>query len=69
MSRKQAVHRISTGELRKQLGGVWFDERIAGKLREEAPSAYKDVRAVMRAQKELVRVTRRLRPVLSFKGV
>ena len=49
--------------------GVWFDHRIAGGLREEAPSAYKDIARVMRAQGELVRIVRRLRPLLSFKGV
>jgi tRNA-splicing ligase RtcB len=49
--------------------GVWFDHRIASGLREEAPSAYKDIGAVLRAEAELVRVVRRLRPLLSFKGV
>lgn len=48
--------------------GVWFDRRRAPGLREEAPGAYKDVRAVLRAQGELVRVTRMLRPRLSFKA-
>jgi len=37
-------------------------------LRDEAPSAYKDVRAVLRAQRDLTRVVRRLRPVLCYKG-
>ena len=49
--------------------GVWYDPRLAGRLRDEAPSAYKDIRAVLRAQKELVKVTRTLRPVLNYKGV
>jgi tRNA-splicing ligase RtcB len=50
------------------MGGVWFDYRMADQFRDEAPSAYKDVRAVLRAQAELVKVTRTLRPLLSFKG-
>ena len=52
----------------RQLRGVWFDHRAAARLREEAPSAYKDIDAVMRAQKELTRIIRRLRPVLCYKG-
>ncbi len=47
---------------------VWFDPRIADALREESPRAYKDVRAVMRAQGELVEVVRKVRPVVVFKG-
>ena len=38
------------------------------RLRDEAPAAYKDIRAVLRAQTELVKVTRTLRPVLNYKG-
>ncbi len=34
----------------------------------QPPSAYKDIEAVMRAQRELVRIVRRLRPVLAYKG-
>jgi RNA-splicing ligase RtcB len=35
----------------------------------EAPSAYKDIRAVARAQRELVKIMRVLRPVLNYKGI
>ena len=49
--------------------GVWFDHRAAEGLRDEAPAAYKDITAVIRAQRELTRVVRRLRPLLSYKGV
>ena len=48
---------------------VWFDQRLTGKLRDEAPSAYKDIQAVMKAQRELTRTLRKLRPILSYKGV
>lgn len=68
LSRTEARSRVSGPELRRQMEGVWFDYRMAGKLRDEAPAAYKDVRAVLRAQKDLVRVTRSLRPVLNYKG-
>ena len=43
-------------------------EALATRLRDEAPGAYKDVHAVMRAQRELTRITRTLRPLLSYKS-
>lgn len=69
LSRTEAFKRISTRQLQQQLGRVWFDHRRADQLREEAPAAYKDIRAVQRAQAELTKVVRELRPVLSYKGV
>ncbi len=68
MARSVARHRISTRRLHEQMRGVWFDHRLAEQLREEAPGAYKDIGAVMRAQRTLTRVVRRLRPRLAFKG-
>ncbi len=47
--------------------GIWYDSRKTDGLRDEAPSAYKDIRAVLRAQKDMVKVTRTLRPVLNYK--
>lgn len=68
MARGVARQRISVRRLHEQMDGVWFDHRLADRLREEAPGAYKDIGAVMRAQRELTRVTRRLRPRLVLKG-
>jgi tRNA-splicing ligase RtcB len=68
LSRTEARCRISERELCREMAGVWFDARLAGRLRDEAPSAYKNVRAVLRAQGELVKVTRCLCPVLNYKG-
>lgn len=68
MSRTEARERVTTRALRRQMKGVWFDEERAGRLRDEAPSSYKDIGAVMRAQKELTRVVRRVRPLLAYKG-
>lgn len=68
LSRSAARGKVSERELHRQMEGVWFDFRLAAALREEAPTAYKDIRAVLRAQAELVRVTRTLRPVLNYKG-
>ncbi len=69
LSRTAARGKVTERELRRQMEGVWYDSRLAGRLCDEAPSAYKDIRAVLRAQRELVKVTRTLRPVLSYKGV
>jgi tRNA-splicing ligase RtcB len=69
LSRTKARGKVNERELRRQMEGVWYDTRLTGRLLDEAPSAYKDIRAVLRAQKELVKVTRTLRPVLNFKGV
>jgi len=68
LSRTEARARISERELRREMDGIWFDARLAGRLRDEAPSAYKNIRSVLRAQGELVKVTRTLRPVLNYKG-
>jgi tRNA-splicing ligase RtcB (3'-phosphate/5'-hydroxy nucleic acid ligase) len=48
--------------------GVWFDWRLATAIRDEAPSAYKDIRAVLKEQHDLVKVRRTLKPLLSYKG-
>ncbi len=69
MSRAEAFKLIPGKEFCRQMKKVWFDHRLAGKLRDEAPAAYKDIHAVMNAQRELTRIVRRLRPVLSYKGV
>lgn len=66
--RNTARRTTSTQALRQQLTGVWFDQRTAGRLTDEAPSAYKDIRRVMKQQRRQVRILRELRPVLSYKG-
>lgn len=68
LSRTEARRRITSHELQRQMGGVWYDFRQSERLRDEAPGAYKDIRAVARAQRDLVKVVRVLRPVLSYKG-
>jgi tRNA-splicing ligase RtcB len=69
LSRTAARDIVTERELRRQMAGVWYDARLSARLCDEAPSAYKDIRSVLRAQKELVKVTRTLRPVLNYKGV
>jgi tRNA-splicing ligase RtcB (3'-phosphate/5'-hydroxy nucleic acid ligase) len=68
LSRGAARERFTRQDLRRQMGDVWFDPRLSQALREEAPRSYKDVRAVMRAQGDLVRIVRTLRPLLVYKG-
>jgi tRNA-splicing ligase RtcB (3'-phosphate/5'-hydroxy nucleic acid ligase) len=68
MSRSEATRKISRAELQRQMKGVWFDWRLADAIRDEAPSAYKDIRAVLKDQHDLVKVRRTLRPLLNYKG-
>jgi tRNA-splicing ligase RtcB len=69
MSRGAARAKIRRKDLDRQLANVWIDPQIAGRLADEAPAAYKDIEVVMRVQQDLVRIVRRLRPVLCHKGV
>ncbi len=69
LSRVEARKQVGRKQLLKEMGGVWFDQRRVDALRDEAPSAYKDIGKVMRAQKDLTRIVRELRPVLCYKGV
>ncbi len=64
LSRSAAQSRFGNNELRRQMEGVWYDYRLTDKLRDEAPAAYKNIRAVLKAQRQLVKVIRTLRPVL-----
>ncbi len=68
MSRTEARKRINRQRLLRELRDVYVDPRSVGGLREEAPSAYKDIHSVMKAQRKLVRVQRTLRPILTHKG-
>lgn len=69
LSRTAAREKVTERELRRQMAGIWYDFRLSESLCDEAPSAYKDIRAVLRAQRDLVKVIRTLRPVLNYKGV
>jgi tRNA-splicing ligase RtcB (3'-phosphate/5'-hydroxy nucleic acid ligase) len=68
LSRTAARAKVTDREFRRQMQGVWYDYRLSDKLRDEAPAAYKDIKAVLRAQRDLGKVTRVLRPVLNCKG-
>ncbi|HWL10528.1 MAG TPA: RtcB family protein [Planctomicrobium sp.] len=66
--REAARRTIGIGQFEGQLHGVWYDHRRSHQLREEAPQAYKNIDDVLRAQRDLIKITRRLRPVLCYKG-
>ena len=68
MSRSEARREITPASLRRQMKGVTFDERGENALVEEAPEAYKDPRAVMRAQQDLVKTVRQLKPLINYKA-
>jgi tRNA-splicing ligase RtcB len=67
-ARHLARQAISRHDLEREMFGVRFDHRRADALRDEAPSAYKEIGRVMRAQRELTRIVRELRPLLVYKG-
>ncbi|MEI8381746.1 MAG: RtcB family protein [Planctomycetota bacterium] len=69
LARHLARKSISRHELNQQMKGIWFDQRRADAIRDEAPSAYKDIHRVMRAQRELTRIIRELKPILAYKGM
>lgn len=68
LSRTEARNTLRPQALIARMGRVTFDQRRANELIEEAPQVYRDVREVLDEQRELVRPTVRLEPVLSFKG-
>jgi tRNA-splicing ligase RtcB (3'-phosphate/5'-hydroxy nucleic acid ligase) len=66
MSRGDAFRSISDREFFSSMEGVVHDHDP--RIKDEAPPAYKDIRRVMRAQKDLVKVVHELKPLLSVKG-
>jgi tRNA-splicing ligase RtcB len=69
LSRGEAHRHVRPDDLRRQLGDVLVDPRKLDRLVSEAPEAFKPIGAVMRAQRELVAVVRRLQPLACHKGV
>lgn len=67
LSRTEARRQISPAALKRQVRSVRLDESRLKRFVEEAPGAYKDIDAVMRAQSELTRIQMKLRPVLNYR--
>jgi len=68
MSRNEARRTITAKTFRREMGGVFFDVAKSPSILDESPSAYKNIRTVMKAQRRLVKITRSLQPLLSYKG-
>lgn len=68
LSRDAARRSIGVRQFERQVRGIRYDRRRSHELRDESPAAYKNIESVLRAQKDLVKITRRLQPVLSYKG-
>jgi tRNA-splicing ligase RtcB (3'-phosphate/5'-hydroxy nucleic acid ligase) len=66
MSRGDVFRTISDKEFASSMEGVVHEHDA--RIKDEAPAAYKDIRRVMRAQKDLVRMRHTLQPILSVKG-
>lgn len=66
MSRKEAKRRFTVADHEKATDGIEC-RKDAGVI-DETPGAYKDIDAVMEAQKDLVKIKHRLRQVLCVKG-
>jgi tRNA-splicing ligase RtcB len=69
MDRALARRRIGRQTLEQELLDVTVAPSIRMRLAEESPSAYRDVHAVMRAQRELVRVRRVVRGFVVHRAV
>lgn len=69
MSRGRARHAFDQRTLRRSLADVTVARGIAPRLAEELPEAYRDIHAVMRAQRALVRIERVVRGFVVHKGV
>lgn len=67
MSRSEAREKLSITDLHRTMQSVVFDREHSASLLDEAPGAYNDIRQVLKAQRELVRVERELKPVLNYK--
>lgn len=69
LSRSAARSKIKRKDLEQQLKQVWIPPGTLGRLIDEAPAAYKDIDAVMRAQRDLVKIVRQVKPLICYKGV
>jgi tRNA-splicing ligase RtcB len=66
MSRSEAKKRYSMGQFEESMRGIRGN--ISEKTLDELPMAYKDIFKVMDAQKKSVKVLKRIRPIINWKG-
>lgn len=70
LSRQEARRKINLAQLRREMGDVVYsqNEHLERSLVEEAPSAYKPLKTVMREQTDLIRPVLMLKPIAVVKG-
>ena len=66
MNRGDAKQNISMSQFKKDMKGI--EARIHAGVVDEAPSAYKDIEAVISAQSDLIEVVHQMRQILVVKG-
>jgi tRNA-splicing ligase RtcB (3'-phosphate/5'-hydroxy nucleic acid ligase) len=68
LTRTQAKQSLSSREVHNSLSQVTCDRSQLTQIVDEAPAVYRDIEAVLRAQRDLVKRTKKLRPLLTLKG-
>jgi len=68
MTRRQARERVRPDQLRRTMKRIAWPEHLAKRLVEEAPDVYRDIRAVLDDQADLVERETRLEPIAVLKG-
>ncbi len=66
MSRTEAKKKISMEEFKESMKGIVGN--VSQKTLDEAPRAYKNIDEVMSAQEKSVRVVKRIKPLINWKG-
>jgi tRNA-splicing ligase RtcB (3'-phosphate/5'-hydroxy nucleic acid ligase) len=69
MSRGEAMERLGSRDIEGRMGRITYRRTWANQFRDEAPSAYRELHEVMRAQRDLVKSERMLTPILNDKRV
>lgn len=68
LTRTQAAESLSLRDVRRSLSEVTCDESQVTNLVDESPLVYRDIESILRAQRDLVKRTRKLMPLLTLKG-
>ncbi len=68
MTRREARERVDHRALDHKMRAVVYDRRRVRDLVEEAPEVYRDIRAVLEDQRELIEPELRMEPIMVLKG-
>jgi tRNA-splicing ligase RtcB (3'-phosphate/5'-hydroxy nucleic acid ligase) len=66
MSRTKARKSLTLDNFQADMAGI--KANVSDQTMDECPRAYKDFSTVMEAQKDLVTITHKLKPILNVKG-